>query len=212
MDDIQAVLSRAEEVRGIAFAEIAKSHGIQWSDYPASRKALPGLVRQAVFGDVKKPWASKSIPLDQEGRVQEHMKLQNLNPGHVRTQTWLQSSVRSKLASILFVPIVKPSKQLPTDWYFERPFVWRPDQAIEAQLEADYESVRGLVVANRPQEISTHAPPRGQGVYLIANTAGRDSEDLIDWGPEGRPIQERRRAWMLRKRFIQSLIDSNLTP
>src|SRR5688572_2494062 len=183
MHTLREVLSRAAEARGVPFAELAKSHGLDWSDYPASRKSLPGLITRAVLGIVDDPgFEVRAIPVTTDLKVQERTKVCSLSPNDARTQSWASSQVSKKLRSILFVPIVKPDKALPGDWYLEIPFVWNPSAAIEKQLAADYEEVRALVRGNQPQKISTKEPPTGQGKYLIANTSGRNAQDLVNWG------------------------------
>jgi len=214
------VLRTADEIQGVPFAELAAAHGVDWSSDAVRRKGLPGIMSQKCFGvpmdsepepDMKDfAIEIKSVPVSLDLKVQEHTKVTTLTPKEVRDHDWRHSRVYHKLRNILFVPVVKPSKEKPGDWYFRTPFIWMPSVIRENQLEKDYEAVRAHVLALKPELISSAAPPEGQGEYLLANTAGKDSKDHIDWGTGGKQVMERRRAWMLRKSFVQVLVDENV--
>ncbi|MEA3189821.1 MAG: mismatch repair protein MutH [Thermoplasmata archaeon] len=214
------LLARADALQGVPFAELAEAHGIAWTDEAAKRKGLTGRISQACLGVPESPDEEpdiqdyrielKAFPVSVGLKVQENVKIRTVTPAHVRTQVWPESSVFRKMRTVLFMPVVKPDKADPGPWHFRSPFIWMPSVADERQIQADYEAVRALVLAGTPDLVSSAEPPEGQGTYLIANTAGRDASDLTNYGTEAQPVLGKRRAWMLRKAFMQSLVEEHV--
>jgi DNA mismatch repair protein MutH len=214
------LLTRAEALQGVPFAELAAAHGIAWKDEGVRRKGLTGRISQACLGvpetaDAEPDIADyriemKAFPVGIDLRVQENVKIRTLTPAEVRTQSWPESNVLRKMRSVLFMPVVKPEKQRPEHWYFRSPFIWMPSVEVERQVGQDYEDVRRLILAGTPDKISSAEPPAGQGMYLIANTAGKNARDVTDYGVGGQPMMAKRRAWMLRKSFMQQLVEDHV--
>lgn len=220
MRTFKALLDHLNQVQGVPFVELAKAHGITWTSDPTKNKRLGGLIVEKALGVEPNPRAEadltflgleiKTIPVAEGLDVLEHTKVTMVNFADVYDQSWELSTVYHKLRSILFVPIVKYDLARPDQWYIRSPFVWMPSLRAEAQLKQDYEAVRTLVKGLTFDKISTAAPPAGQGRYLIANTAGRDSDDKVRFTLEGKEFLVQRRAWMLRKSFTKSVIDENI--
>ena len=115
-----------------------------------------------------------------------------------------------KLRSILFTPVVKLDLDRPGDWYIRSPFIWMPGLAAQEQLKKDYEAIRDVVVRGKLDELSSSRPPRGQGVHMMANTAGKDSRDITSFEVGGMQVTTKRRAWMLRGSFTTLMVRENL--
>src|ERR1041385_8115234 len=98
MRNLRDVMAKAAEVRGIQFSELAKSHGLDWSDYPASRKGLTGKLTRAVLGITEDPgFDVRAIPVDEQLQVQERTKIQSINPQKLRSQPWAKAEVATHL-------------------------------------------------------------------------------------------------------------------
>jgi DNA mismatch repair protein MutH len=220
MRRFRELLTRADALQGVPFSELAVAHGIAWQDAAVRRKGLTGQISQACLGvpetsesepDIKDYRIEmKAFPVGIDLKVKENVKIRTLTPSDVRSQSWPESNVLHKMRSVLFMPVVKPDNERPGDWYFRSPFIWMPSVDVERQVGRDYEAVRRLILDGTPEKISSAEPPEGQGLFLIANTAGKNSEDKTDYGVPGTPLMVKRRAWMLRKSFMQRLVEDHV--
>jgi DNA mismatch repair protein MutH len=220
MRRFRELLTGADALQGVPFSELASAHGIAWQEAAVRRKGLTGQISQACLGvpetsesepDIKDYRIEmKAFPVSIDLKVKENVKIRTLTPSDVRAQTWPESNVLHKMRSILFMPVVKPDNEKPGDWYFRSPFIWMASVDVERQVSRDYDAVRQLIVAGMPEKISSAEPPEGQGMYLIANTAGKNAADKTDYGVVGHPMMAKRRAWMLRKSFMQQLVEDHV--
>ncbi len=155
----------------------------------------------------------KSIPIGgrRDLRPHEHTKITMLNFQDVAENEFENSRVYHKLRNILFVPIVKNDKDKPDEWYIRSPFIWMPSLDALKQLKTDYDAVRALIMEGRIDEVSGARPPKGQGEHLLPNTAGRDSSDTMTYEVNGRTVEGKRRAWMLRKDFTEVVLRENVS-
>ena len=209
-----------QDAQGVPFSELASAHGIDLSKPGANQKGIAGRLVEAVLGKAPDAKAEadlsyfgleiKTIPIDLALTPREMTKVTMLNYVDVYDQPWEHSTVYHKLRNILFVPIVKRTVATPLEWYIRDPFVWMPSIAVERQLREDYESIRSLVRAGKFDEISSKKPPEGQGVYLIANTAGKDAKDFVSFSLGGAKTKARRRAFMMRKDLTERILDENV--
>lgn len=152
----------------------------------------------------------KTIPIGNDLSVLERTKINMLNFQDVVDHDFLGSNVEHKLRSIIFVPIVKIDLNRPEHWYIRSPFIWMPSVTVQAQFQRDYEEVRALLRDGRVNDVSSEKPPKGQGVFLIASTAGKDSKDVTSYVVGERKYATKRRAWMLRKEFTAEIIRENI--
>lgn len=223
MRTFKELLERVNAVQGVPFAELATAHGVVWSAEPARNKGLAGRIVEAAMGIEANPRAEadltylgleiKTIPIAEDLRVLERTKVTMLNFQDVHDQPFEGSTVEHKLRSIIFVPIVKFDLDRPERWYIRSPFIWFPSNAAYEQLKRDYEAVRGLLREGKVGELSSEHPPKGQGVFLTPNTAGKDSKDMTAYyldEQRTRKVPTKRRSWMLRKEFTSEIIRENI--
>ena len=217
------LLERVNAVQGVPFAELAAAHEISWQTEPARNKGLAGRIVEASMGIEANPRAEadltylgleiKTIPIAEDLKVLERTKVTMLNFQDVHDQPFEGSTVEHKLRSIIFVPIVKFELDRPDRWYIRSPFIWFPSNAAYEQLKRDYEEVRALLREGKVDALSSEKPPKGQGVFLTPNTAGKDSRDMTAYyldEPRTRKVLTKRRSWMLRKEFTTEVIRENV--
>jgi DNA mismatch repair protein MutH len=214
------LLDRLVDVQGVPFEELAKAHGIEWHEEPVRNKGLTGRIVETALGKEPDSRAEvdltdlgvevKSIPIKEELVPREHTKVTTLNFADVAAQRWENSTVFHKLRNILFVPIVKYDLERPDQWYIRSPFIWMPSIEAQRELNADYDAVRALIKAHRPDELTSRKPPEGICVSLIPNTGGRDSNDTVTFEIDGESFTVRRRSWMLRKDFTARILRENM--
>jgi len=217
------LLERVAAVQGVPFAELAAAHGIQWSAEPSRNKGLAGRIVEAAMGLPANPRQEadlshlgleiKTVPVGPGLKVLEMTKITMLNFQDVADHPFEGSNVEHKLRSIIFVPVMKLEPDRPDQWYIRSPFIWFPSNAAYRQLKRDYESVREIIRAGDVERISSKRPPDGQGVFMTANTAGRDSRDETSYFLEEerrREVVSKRRAWMLRKDFTAEILRENI--
>lgn len=220
MRTFKELIDRVAAVQGVPFAELAQAHEIAWSPEPARNKGLSGRIVEAAMGIEQNPRPEadltflgleiKTIPVGEDLRVLEMTKVTMLNFQDVVDHEFEVSTVAHKLRSIIFVPIVKFDVDHPEHWYIRSPFIWMPSLAAQNQLKRDYESVRELLKAGDVDKVSSSRPPDGQGVFMTANTAGRDSKDMTYFLLGSKRIATKRRAWMMRKDFTTEIIRENI--
>lgn len=218
----KGLLDRLNEVQGVPFKELAEAHEIDWHEEPERNKWVTGRIVEAALGlaadSAPRPDLTdlaveiKSIPIGGDGglRPHEHTKVTMLDFQDVLEEPWERSRAHHKLRNILFAPVVKHDKDRPDHWYIRSPFIWMPSLDALEQLKQDYLAVQELLEEGAVGEISGARPPKGQGRYLLANTAGRDASDTTNYVLQGESIETKRRAWMLRKDFTERILEENI--
>ncbi len=212
--------SRLAILQGVRFEELAEAHAVEWPENIRAAKGTAGRLVEIVLGMTdpdNRPAADlsdlgleiKTVPLRHGLRPLEDTKVTSLNYADVCAQTWSRSTVAKKLRAVLFVPVVKPSNDEPGDWYIRSPFIWIPSERALDGFRTDYREIRRFV-RRSPGSISSAKPPRGQGNSLTARTAGRNSQDVVDYECEQHVFTEKRRAWFLRRTFVGSVLEENI--
>lgn len=222
LQTFKALLGRLNQVQGVPFRELAQAHAIEWHEEARRNKWLTGHIVEAALGmdPDTRPEADltdlgveiKSIPIGgrDDLRPHEHTKITMLNFQDVLENEFENSRVYHKLRNILFAPVVKHDKDRPDQWYIRSPFIWMPSLDALDQLKADYDAVRTVIIDGAVEDLSGAQPPKGQGTYLLPNTAGRDSSDTTTYTIEGHEIETKKRAWMLRKDFTEQVLEENI--
>ena len=89
-----------------------------------------------------------------------------------------RSSVSAMLRHVLFLPVTKQDRHHADEWCLGSAFAWAPESHELGQLDADYEEVRVLIVAGRPDDLSSSAR-LGQGRWLMPKTSGLGDQDFV---------------------------------
>lgn len=116
---------------------------------------------------------------------------------------WTASWVRDKLRCVLFVPVLGTKGDNLPNRVFGDPVLWRPTLEQDAQLNADYDDIMGLVGIGRIEDVSAHL-----GQYLQLRPKARDgSVRTLVAGREGERIATVPRGFYLRAKFTAALLE-----
>jgi DNA mismatch repair protein MutH len=151
----------------------------------------------------------KTIPLDDQGRPRESTFVCSLSVAEADRAEWQTSSVRAKLAHVLFVPIVHrapaaPVDRAPTtdDAVIGRPLFWRPSDAQEAVLRADFDDLVGMIALGQIEALTAKL-----GHWLqVRPKAAHGGVRTRAYGPDGEFVATIPRGFYLRARFTGALL------
>ncbi|MFT3924845.1 MAG: DNA mismatch repair protein MutH [Myxococcales bacterium] len=94
----------------------------------------------------------KTIPLDDAGRPRESTFVASFSLADADTATWESSSVRHKLAHVLWIPVITSG----SEQRFGRPLFWRPTREQEQVLRADFDDIMGTVAIGNVEGLTAH--------------------------------------------------------
>lgn len=206
------LLARARALGGRTLAEVARHAARPLPPDPRRHKGATGsLIERALGADAGSragpDFAAlgielKTIPIDARGEPAESTFVccASVAPiGGARAETWERSSVRAKLARVLFVPVETAAPF--ADRRVGSAFLWSPDGPTDELLRADWEELVELL-ERQPESISAR-----HGRALQLRPKARDgavrvrSVDL-----DGAPLLAPPRAFYLRRRFVAHVL------
>jgi DNA mismatch repair protein MutH len=116
---------------------------------------------------------------------------------------WASSSVRSKLAHVLFVPVVYPSSTRDDRCAtLGTPLFWRPSTEQESVLRADFDDLVGLIALGGIERLTAKL-----GLWLqVRPKAAHGRVRTRAYGPEGEYLETIPRGFYLRARFTGALL------
>jgi len=115
----------------------------------------------------------KTVPIDARGRPCESTHVCAVTLDELVGQTWARSSVRHKLARVLWMPLeATPSVPLARR-RLGCPRLWSPDAAQEAVLRQDWEEHMELMTTGRFDELDAR-----RGTYLQVRPKAANSRSL----------------------------------
>ncbi len=146
----------------------------------------------------------KTVPLDVNGRPRESTYVCALRLSAAERAEWRTSSVRTKLAHVLFVPIVQAPGQAANAGSARvgAPLFWRPTPEQESVLRADFDDLMGLVALGRIEALTARL-----GRWLQVRPKARDGRARTRaFGFDDAPIAALPRGFYLRARFTGALL------
>jgi DNA mismatch repair protein MutH len=149
----------------------------------------------------------KSVSLNTRSTPREWTKITHFNiTTCIRERDFRRSSVFKKLRCILFIPIMKQSKEMPDFWYIRPPFLWLPSEEQLELMETDYDAIqKAATKITAVGDGADWTPLKGRpGRYLTLNVSGDTSK--------GKPDAKVGRAWWLTKDMTDSICTQNLWP
>lgn len=212
LDELRA---RAASLRGCTLAELAARFApptdVRPGDGLVRRKGKTGqLVERALGATAGSRMVPdfpalgvelKTIPLDARGRPRESTFVCTLPLAEVDRASWQSSSVRAKLAHVLFVPIVTAAADR-SDARIGEPFFWRPSAEQEAILRADFDDLVGLIALGQIEALTARL---GHWLQVRPKAAHGRVRTLV-FGPEQEPISTIPRGFYLRARATAMLL------
>jgi DNA mismatch repair endonuclease MutH len=184
---------------------------LRWLDGARSKAAARRVVNTHIPGlrelGQRHGITVRTLPIDVSRRVIWPTKIDQIDFAQVARMPFHRSTIRAMLWTVLFVPIRKPDPHRVVDWRIESAFSWAPEGHELGQLDSDYEEIRHLIRAGRPDDLSSSAR-RGQGQWLMPKTSGRNNDDIVRFEFRGVHMAARRRAFFLRETLTQRLLDT----
>jgi DNA mismatch repair protein MutH len=210
--DIPELLRRACLLQGQPVGEIARRLRFPLATEPRRGKGQIGTLAERALGASARnqdgpdfPHLSvelKTIPLDALGRGQQSTFVCALDLHEGEREEWPQSRVRRKLGCVLWLPVEAADHRPLAARRFGRPKLWRPDEAQETLLRADWTFLVGRIAVGRIEEISGHM---GR-VLQIRPKALHGSARAEALGPDGERLRVVPRGFYLRARFTEEIL------
>lgn len=206
------LLSRAEAIAGLSFAELAQEADIA---VPVDLRRDKGWVGQLLERHLgasagSKPTQDfahlgielKSIPISYRGKPLETTFVCVAPLTGIQGLTWEQSHVRNKLSRVLWVP-VEGERDIPLgDRRVGSPLLWSPSAEEEAQLKQDWEELMEMIVLGQASQITAR---HGEVLQLRPKAAnGRVVTEA--YGTTGKPIKALPRGFYLRTQFTARIL------
>jgi DNA mismatch repair protein MutH len=210
------LLERAGALAGRTVGDLA-SHA--HPDDPVRSKGSAGTILEHALGATGGPSRVvdfpdlgielKTIPLTPDGRPTESTYVCTLSLADAETQEWDTSWVRTKLAAVLFVPLIGEAGSAWKERLIGTPLLWSPTLEQSEILRADFDDIIGIIGIGRIEELTAH-----RGRWLQVRPKARDGRvRTIAWGGEGEVIATVPRGFYLRTRFTGAiLLDARALP
>lgn len=209
------LLTRATEIAGLTFQELADEAGIS---VPADLRRDKGWVGQLLEWHLgatagSKPQQDfeqlgielKTIPIGYNGKPLETTFVCVAPLVGVQGLTWRQSHVRNKLSRVLWIP-VEGEREIPiAERRVGSPLIWSPSIEEEQQLQADWEELMELIVLGQIDKITAR-----HGEVLQLRPKAANSRALTEaYGASGKLIKTLPRGFYLRTQFTARILANN---
>ena len=217
-ESVADLITRARALAGRSVSELAADLGAR---VPPDQRRAKGFVGQlleralgATAGSSDRPDFEalgvelKTIPVDGTGRPRESTFVCTIPMSEIAEVDWEQSRVYRKLAHVLFVPI-ESAPDLPLGARrIGGPVEWRPDEAQERDLRADWDELAGLVGRGDVESVTAHL-----GRYLQVRPKAAHSR-IRGRAPEaeGGWLETVPRGFYLRATFTEAILRAALAP
>ena len=143
----------------------------------------------------------KTIPVTAEQKPIESTFVCSISLTDADTQEWETSWVRSKLARVLFVPLVGAPKIPWRERIVGKALLWSPTPEQEDVLRGDFDDALGLIGVGRIEELDAYG-----GRWLQVRPKARDgSVRTLAWGGDGEAIATIPRGFYLRTLFTGAI-------
>lgn len=165
-----------------------------WLGATASSRPLPDFPQLGI--------ELKTLPIDDKGRPAESTHVCSVAMNGSIGSSWEQSTVRSKLARVLWVPIEASRSVALAERRIGRPFIWSPDRHEEADLRSDWQEHMDMINSGEIDRITAR-----QGKYLQIRPKAANARALTQTTRDsGEPAMTLPRAFYLRSLFTHYLI------
>lgn len=199
--------ARVRALEGIEVDELAARAGFRLGESSVRTKGKVGelleLVLGASAGNTKQPdfpelgIELKTIPVRPDGRPRESTFVAAFALADIDSMEWETSSVRRKLARVLWVPIVHGARRV-----VGRAVLWSPSHEEATTLRADFDDLVGRIAIGGIEGLTA----RDGEVLQIRPKAADGTRRSIALGPEGERIPSVPLGFYLRARFTEGLL------
>lgn len=212
------LLLLARSLAGRTIGEIAVRFGLEVPSTLARAKGFVGQLVERALGapNSTRPLPDlealgveiKTIPIDHRGVPIESTYVARVALTPSRDLVWDTSSLKAKLARVLWMPVEGEKRKLIAQRRFGTALLWSPTPEEEAQLRADYEELVQLVALGFVDSITAH-----RGKYLQmrpkAATASVRARGVDEDGGQRLTLP---RGFYLRSKFTASILANYFGP
>lgn len=212
-DSIDELLIRTQHIAGHTLGDLAMAAGIAIPNDFKKQKGWTGQLMELWLGAQagSKPEQDfahlgielKTLPITSAGHVLETTYVCYAHLTGVQGVTWESSSVKNKLAQVLWLPIIGERQIPPAQRQVGSAFLWTPSPVQEQQLRLDWEEHMEAIALGKVNNLNA-----SQGQYLQIRPKAADGSkvtEVIDH--EGERIKTRPRGFYLRKQFTQEILN-----
>ncbi|WP_437300017.1 DNA mismatch repair endonuclease MutH [Sorangium sp. So ce426] len=203
---------RAAALAGLTLADLARALGCAVPRGGVRTKGAAGaLVERALgatAGSTSRPdfphlgIELKTIPVEVTGAPQESTFVCSISLADADRAEWETSRARAKLACVLWVPIIAAPGRPSEERRLGAPRLWRPTDAQERVLRADFEDLMGLIGIGAVEALTAHA---GRWLQVRPKAASGRSRTLA-FGRDGEMIAALPRGFYLRPSFTGAIL------
>lgn len=210
--DERELLARAGELAGLPLGELARCAGTAVPESLRHAKGWVGELLEALLGATaqSRPVPDfealgielKTLPLNTRQQPQESTFVSTVPLVDVAGLQWSQSTVRAKLACVLWIP-VEAARETPLEHRrVGRPILWRPDAEDAAILQADWEEHIEHIALGRLEELDAR-----MGTYLQVRPKAFTRDDrTATFGADGTPMTSLPRGFYLRTVLTRKIL------
>jgi len=196
--------ARARALAGLTLGEIADLHGFALPPDFAHHKGIVGELLECVLGATagSRPVPDfeqfgielKTVPIGAHARPLESTHVCTVNLDKLAGQRWETSTVRHKLARVLWLPIESSRGLALAARRVGTALLWSPAPEEEAILRADWEEHMELIGTGRLDELDAR-----MGVWLQIRPKGPNRDALVNSSDDdGAPAMTLPRGFYLR--------------
>jgi DNA mismatch repair protein MutH len=212
--DEDELFARARALRGIRLDELARDHGDLLAGAAVRTKGKVGELLERVLGATGGsskvhdfPGLQvelKTIPVDLANRPRESTFVCALSVDDPDREEWETSWVRSKLARVLWIPVVTPERTSGGARTIGQALLWSPSPEQDAILRADFDDVMGTIGIGGIEGLTAH-----MGRWLQARPkAAHGRVKTIAYGADGEAIATTPRGFYLRTKFTGAILQN----
>jgi DNA mismatch repair protein MutH len=206
--DLAELTARADGLRGASLKRLAWGVGFELGDDGVRTKGKVGELVERLLGATGGSSAShdfpelgvelKTIPVGARGAPTESTFVCAIALGIDETKPWSASWARAKLAHVLWVPIVGDGGERTIG----APLFWRPTEAQDAQLAADYDEAMGILGLGGVEGLTART-----GRWLQVRPKAPDGRKRATaLGPDGEWIATVPKGFYLRAKFTAAIL------
>lgn len=216
-DEVSALLAHARALVGVDLADLADQMGLPVPPVAAGPERTKGWAGQIIERElgVETNGASgpdfarlgielKTVPVDEDLRPRESTAVCQIDPVAIAGESWETSTVREKLARVLFVALqVPPGARSVGERRVSAVRLWEPSAEQELLLRADFDLfVREYFRRGRVAAITGHL-----GAVMQVRPKGKNAADQRDGYDEtGAATRVGKCGFYLRPAFVRTLL------
>ena len=206
------LMDRVLSISGRPLQDVAAQFGIHIPANPIQAKGWAGQLLELALGasaaSLPEPDFQligvelKTIPVTTECKPLESTYVCSVPLEPTQAPYWELSTVRLKLARVLWLPIIVTEQAALGERRVGRGMLWSPDPEQARRLRRDWEELMDLVCLGQLEQITSHI---GECLQIRPKAANAQSRR---WGvgDQGQRIRTLPRGFYLRSRFTASLL------